>query len=325
MNNMKINIKSLLPIALALFLPGLNLFSNNSIEDVSSFDLYQKWFYASIVLYVLWFILARVTRINGKYQIRNTILAIVASVVVVYLFMVLGVFRVNNAIKWVFIIKIISASILFLTIQYAMQASKNLMQLRLEKEQLQTENYKVQLEALRSKIDPHFLYNSFNTLRSMIRQQDEKSEQFVLSLSDFYRQTLKYNESTTIKLCEEIKVLESYLFLMKNRNEEALHINIEIANEYFEHQILILALQTVVENCFKHNMMTSKQPLKIQIKSLPEYRIEISNNIQPKLFAPTTLGYGLENLKKRYELLGINHGVEVQHNENEFIVKLKLL
>lgn len=322
---MKLNIKNLLPIALALFLPGLNLFSNNSIEDVSSFDLYQKWFYASIVLYALWYILARVTRINGKYQIRNIVLVIVASVIMVYLFMVLGIFKVNNAVKWIFIIKIISASILFLTIQYAMQASKNLMQLRLEKEQLQTENYKVQLEGLRSKIDPHFLYNSFNTLRSMIRQQDEKSEQFVLSLSDFYRQTLKYNESTTIKLCEEIKVLESYLFLMKNRNEEALQINIEIANEYFEHQILILALQTVVENCFKHNMMTSKQPLKIQIKSLPDYRIEISNNIQPKLFALTTSGYGLENLKKRYELLGINNGVEVQHNDNEFIVKLKLL
>lgn len=322
---MKLNIKNLLPIALALFLPGLNLFSNNSIEDVSSFDLYQKWFYASIVLYALWYILARVTRINGKYQIRNIVLVIVASVIMVYLFMVLGIFKLNNAVKWIFIIKIISASILFLTIQYAMQASKNLMQLRLEKEQLQTENYKVQLEGLRSKIDPHFLYNSFNTLRSMIRQQDEKSEQFVLSLSDFYRQTLKYNESTTIKLCEEIKVLESYLFLMKNRNEEALHINIEIANEYFEHQILILALQTVVENCFKHNMMTSKQPLKIQIKSLPDYRIEISNNIQPKLFALTTSGYGLENLKKRYELLDINNGVEVQHNDNEFIVKLKLL
>lgn len=313
-----------MPIALALFLPGLNLFSNNNLQDVSSFDLYQKWFYASIVLYVLWYILARASRTNGKHKIRNTALVIVASVLVVYLFIVLGVFKVNNDVKWVFIIKIISASILFLTIQYAMQASKNLMQLRLEKEQMQTENYKVQLESLRAKIDPHFLYNSFNTLRSMIRQQDEKSEQFVLSLSDFYRQTLKYNESTTIKLCEEVKVLESYLFLMKNRNEEALQVNIDIANEHYEHQILILALQIVVENCFKHNMMTSKQPLKIQIKSLPDYRIEITNNIQPKLFAPTTSGYGLENLKKRYELLGINNGVEVQHNDNVFIVKLKL-
>lgn len=158
----------------------------------------------------------------------------------------------------------------------------------------------------------------------MVRQQDINSEQFILSLSDFYRQTLKYNESTTIKLSEEVKVLESYLFLMKNRNKEAVQVSIDIAEEHYEHQIITLALQTVVENCFKHNMMTSKQPLKIQIKSLPDYRIEISNNIQEKLSTPTTSGYGLENLKKRYELLGINNGVEVKQNEQEFIVKLKL-
>lgn len=321
---MKLNIEKILPIALALFLPGLNLFSNLNLQDNSSFGFYQKWLYASIVLYVLWHILERVSRTEGKYKIRNTALSVIASVSVIYLLFMLGLFKANNDIKWMFIIKIISASVLFLIIQYALKASKNLMQLRLEKEQIQTENYKVQLESLRAKIDPHFLFNSLNTLRSMVRQQDINSEQFILSLSDFYRQTLKYNESTTIKLSEEVKVLESYLFLMKNRNKEAVQVSIDIAEEHYEHQIITLALQTVVENCFKHNMMTSKQPLKIQIKSLPDYRIEISNNIQEKLSTPTTSGYGLENLKKRYELLGINNGVEVKQNEQEFIVKLKL-
>ncbi|MDX3915618.1 MAG: histidine kinase [Pseudosphingobacterium sp.] len=321
---MKINIDKILPVVLAIFLPGLNLFSNAGLQDEYPLGFYKKWWYASLVLFVLWKFLEWVGQIKSKYRYLLMAISIAVFTTSVYLFFTLVVFKHNESVKWMLIVKLTSASSLILVIQYALQAGKNLMQLRLEKEQMQTENYKVQLEALRAKIDPHFLFNSLNTLRSMVRKQDINSEQFVLSLSDFYRQTLKYNESTTIKLYEEVKVLESYLFLMKNRNEEAVQVSIDIAKEHYEYQILTLALQTVLENCFKHNMMTSKQPLKIQIKSLPDYRIEISNNIQQKLSAPTTSGYGLENLKKRYELLGINNGLEVQQDEKEFIVKLKL-
>ncbi|WP_449399567.1 sensor histidine kinase [Chryseobacterium wanjuense] len=189
---------------------------------------------------------------------------------------------------------------------------------------MQTENYKVQLEALRTKADPHFLFNSLNTLRTMVRHRDPKSEQFILSLSDFYRQTLRYNESTLIKLIDEVKVLESYLFLMKNRNEEAIQISIHIAEELYEYQIPTLALQTVVENCFKHNMMTSKMPLNIDIQSVANY-IEIKNNVQPRITNSSSSGYGLENLKKRYELLNIENGMDIESTDDYFLVKLKLI
>lgn len=322
---MKLTIKNILPIVLAGFLPVLNLFSNRNMQGNSSLDFYTKWMSASFVLFVLWHVLDRVLRIKSKYKTGYIIASILASVSVVYLFFTLAIVEVNEQEKWMFIIKLISASVLFLVIQSALKANQSLMQMKLKKEQLQTENYKVQLEALRAKIDPHFLFNSLNTLRSMVRQQEPKSEQFVLSLADFYRQTLKYNDASILKLSEEIKVLDSYLFLMKNRNESAVQVSTAIASEHFEHQIPTLAIQSVVENCFKHNMMTSKLPLKIEIKSLPDYRIEISNNIQLKLSSQTHSGYGLKNLRKRYELLGINKGVEVQQSEKEFIVKLKLL
>lgn len=132
----------------------------------------------------------------------------------------------------------------------------------------------------------------------MVRQQEPKSEQFVLSLSDFYRETLRFNDASVLKLYEEIKVLESYLFLMKNRNESALQLNINITKKYFEHQIPTLALQSIIENCFKHNLMTSKQPLKIEVKSLSDLRISISNNVQLKLSSQVQTGLGLSNLKK---------------------------
>ncbi|MEL7063062.1 MAG: histidine kinase, partial [Bacteroidota bacterium] len=101
--------------------------------------------------------------------------------------------------------------ILFLGIQYVLHSQRKSSRLFLEKERLQTENYKSQLQVLQAKIDPHFLFNSLNTLRSMVRQSHENSEQFILSLSDFYRQTLTYNENTQLQLSEELAVLESYI------------------------------------------------------------------------------------------------------------------
>ena len=92
----------------------------------------------------------------------------------------------------------------------------------------------------------------------MVRQQHTNSEQFVMSLSQFYRQTLKHNEDTTLPLSEEIDVLESYLFLMKSRHGDAVFVSLQIDPALFSLHLPTLALQAVAENCFKHNSMTSK-------------------------------------------------------------------
>lgn len=323
MKKLKINAEKLLPIALAVFLPGLNLFSNSALQEEYELDFYKKWFYATLVLYPLWLVLEWVSKMKFKYKFLLIILSIILFTAIIYF--LLALFEEWTAIRWVFIIKFFSASMLFLVIQYALQTQKNVTQLKIEKEQMQTENYRAQLESLRAKVDPHFLFNSLNTLRTMVRHNDAKSEQFILSLSDFYRQTLKYNEAKVIKLLDEIKLLESYLFLMKNRNGEAISITIDIQKELYKMHIPTLAMQTVVENCFKHNMMTSKAPLKIEIINTADDAIEVINNIQPKLVKQPTSGYGLEFLKKRYELLGIYDGVEIDQTEEEFTTRLKLI
>lgn len=323
MKKLKINAEKLLPIALAVFLPGLNLFSNSALQEEYELDFYKKWFYATLVLYPLWLVLEWVSKMKFKYKFFLIILSIILFTAIIYF--LLALFEEWTAIRWVFIIKFFSASMLFLVIQYALQTQKNVTQLKIEKEQMQTENYRAQLESLRAKVDPHFLFNSLNTLRTLVRHNDAKSEQFILSLSDFYRQTLKYNEAKVIKLLDEIKLLESYLFLMKNRNGEAISITIDIQKELYKMHIPTLAMQTVVENCFKHNMMTSKAPLKIEIINTADDAIEVINNIQPKLVKQPTSGYGLEFLKKRYELLGIYDGVEIDQTEEEFRTRLKLI
>ena len=198
LKKIRFNIDVILPIALALFLPGLNLFSNAVIKEEYTLDFYKKWLYASVVLYVLWHTLHWFSKFKIKYKFLLIAATVLLSIILAYLFFMLTTFKEYDHIKWLFFIKLISASVLFLTIQYSLNAEKNIAALKIEKEKIQTENYKVQLESLRSKIDPHFMFNSLNTLRTMVRHQDLKAEQFILSLSDFYRQTLQYNEATII-------------------------------------------------------------------------------------------------------------------------------
>lgn len=323
---MKLPIEKILPIALCIVFPALNAITTRgsiNITDVDSLIL-LRWVSVSAMLYLLWILLDYISKKAETYRFLKSIIAATALLIIIYNIFLLTPLFENKNLKWMFVVRYFIAIIPFLIIQYAFRANKKVAQLELEKQQIQTENYKVQLEALRTKADPHFLFNSLNTLRTMVRHRDPKSEQFILSLSDFYRQTLRYNESTLIKLIDEVKVLESYLFLMKNRNEQAVQISIQIAEELYEHQIPTLALQTVIENCFKHNMMTSKIPLYIEIKSADNY-IEIKNNIQPRITNSSSSGYGLENLKKRYELLNIDNGVDIESTDKHFLIRLKLI
>ena len=323
---MKLPIEKILPIALCIVFPALNAITTRSIINITDVDslILLRWVSFSAMLYLLWILLDYISKKAETYRFLKSIIAATALLIIIYNIFLLTPLFENKNLKWMFVVRYFIAIIPFLIIQYAFRANKKVAQLELEKQQIQTENYKVQLEALRTKADPHFLFNSLNTLRTMVRHRDPKSEQFILSLSDFYRQTLRYNESTLIKLIDEVKVLESYLFLMKNRNEQAVQISIQIAEELYEHQIPTLALQTVIENCFKHNMMTSKIPLYIEIKSADNY-IEIKNNIQPRITNSSSSGYGLENLKKRYELLNIDNGVDIESTDKHFLIRLKLI
>ncbi|MCB0631667.1 MAG: histidine kinase [Saprospiraceae bacterium] len=324
--NFKLNINAILPLALAIFLPVLNLVSNRDWSEVQANpgQFIYRWIFTVVILYFLWYNLQWVTRKGKEFRWINIIGVLLLVLGISYLSVSLF-FPVEEGIKWQLIIKFCFATTLMLIIQYALHANSNISRLELEKEQMQTENYKVQLEALRAKVDPHFLFNSLNTLRTMVRNHHEQSEQFVLSLSDFYRHTLNYNETTTIPLRDELTVLNSYLFLMKSRNENAFNVSMEIDPDYEQLMIPTLALQSVVENCFKHNTMTSNHPLNIEILSTGDHAICVKNNIQPKLAPAKGSGFGLENIKRRYELLRVPRGVEVNRKEATYEVSLKLI
>ncbi|OJJ22470.1 hypothetical protein BKI52_07250 [marine bacterium AO1-C] len=319
---MKLKINLILPIALAVILPGLSFYSNTRPVIMQyNENIYKRWIVVSVILYILWYFLWYL--LTPKTTQRKWALGVMGFALITINY---GMFNhpdftvnIHNLVRFFL------AGVIILVVQYAVRAQQNVAQLRVEKEQMQTENYKVQLKALRTKVDPHFLFNSLNTLRSMVRQQHQNSEQFIISLSDFYRQILRHNENTTLLLSEELIVLQAYLFLMKSRNEEAVLVNLTIDESLHSWQLPSLALQVVVENCFKHNSMTSKMPLRIKVSSTQDGYIEVSNNVQPRLSPEESSGYGLDLLRKRYALMNIEQGVLIQEDETQFSVQLKLI
>ena len=322
---MSTRINTILPIVLAITLSGLGLYTHSRTLFPENIGFFVFWFIVSLFLYLLWQLLWLLSDKQSRNKKRRSIIGL--SIVLIVFLAVSFAFVTKNQedLELDFLIRLILVLVLILGFQYGLKAQQNISNLQIEKEQLQTENYKAQLKALRAKIDPHFLFNSLNTLRSMVRHQHPNSENFIMSLSDFYRQTLKYDENSTLELSEELNVLKSYLFLMKNRNEEAVSVNIDIDSGLFQHRLPTMALQVVAENCFKHNSMTSKMPLNIEVSQTPDKYIRVRNNIQPKIGEEKASGFGLDLLRKRYKLMNVERGVVIEETPNDFSVKLKLI
>ncbi len=322
---MKVKISHILPIILAIILPGLSFYTKLELETIGQLGFYLGWLVASLLLYLLWHILWYLWK--PEAAIKSPIFWIL----VVLFASILGGMVYSSAtdeispINWPYPLRFLLVSIVFLAIQYALKAQQNITQLLLEKEQIQTENYRVQLKALQAKVDPHFLFNSLNTLRSMVRQGHENAETFIINLSDFFRQTLRNNENSTIPLSEELAVLESFLFLMKNRNEKAIKVTMDISDQDLSKHVPTLALQVIAENCFKHNSMTTKHPLHIKVQSMAGDYLAVTNNVQAKIIPEENSGFGLELLRKRYALMKIENGILIESKPDFFTVQLKLL
>jgi LytS/YehU family sensor histidine kinase len=176
---------------------------------------------------------------------------------------------------------------------------------------------------LQKQIDPHFLFNSLSTLRSMIRRGTPQAEEFVLSLSEIYRQMLQSNYQL-VTLEEEMNTVRSYLFLIKQRYDTGLVLKEQIATVQLSRKLPFLAVQTLVENAVKHNSISEKSPLSITITTTVDGRLSVENDRNPKYSSDPDSGVGLSNLQKRYELLGGGQRFEIKQDERTYCVILPL-
>ena len=190
---------------------------------------------------------------------------------------------------------------------------------------LKTENIRSQFEILKQQISPHFLFNSLSTLHSMIRLQNPKSEQFVIKLSEMYRQLLVKRQLDFVTVREELSFVNDYIYMLNARFDKMLDITINIPEEIMNRIIPTFSLQLLLENCMKHNVVSYEKPLHIKISMSGSDAIAIENNIQAKVSHVEKSGYGLESLLKRYALLGSPDGVVVHSDAELFRVTIQLL
>lgn len=193
----------------------------------------------------------------------------------------------------------------------------------IEKEQAKRKALHHQLEALRSQINPHFLFNTLNSLNRLIREQPDKASVFVSKLSWLLRTTLQQSEKDYITLEEELGYLEAYIFLQKERFGEKLVIDVSIPDQMRKVNIPSFSLQLLVENAIKHNVISSKQPLKVQIYFEDKFLI-VSNPIQKRSDSVESIGKGLSSLSIRFQFLN-KKDIQVEKTENLFLVKLPIL
>lgn len=193
---------------------------------------------------------------------------------------------------------------------------------RIENEHLKQQSLQNELIALKNQIDPHFLFNSLNSLTSLIRD-NETATQFVKKLSYMYRYILQSGDSDLVSVKDELKFLESYTYLMCTRYRDRFCIDINIDSQYLEQEIPPLALQLLVENSVKHNEISETHPLKVSIYS-KDGSIYVDNPMRLRnTFAEGTKN-GLLNLRKRYILL-LKKELTVRTENDIFSVQLPLI
>lgn len=319
-----------LPFIIAVLLPVLNLLNNVPFTGHWDFWAFApRWALVSTFMLALWFLNEKLTRLRKgalwvSVLIAGNLLFIATFILVEYGLMPAGLNFPETVSRWSIGIKLTLAAALFVTIQQTLKSIKENERLRSENYALLSENYKAQLEQLQKQVNPHFLFNSLSTLRTMIRSEDRQSEEFVLKLSDVYRRLLQTRESNVVSLKEELGFLDAYLYLIKVRHDDALTISIHIFEDAMAYSVPVFALQLLVENCIKHNIISGSHPLHVWIEQRDHQSVTVRNNFQPKKKNVQSFGMGLENLRKRYQLMGIDNGVEIRNDEKQYAVTLKL-
>lgn len=194
----------------------------------------------------------------------------------------------------------------------------------LEKEQLERENIHSQLEGLKNQVNPHFLFNSLNTLTYLIPEDQELAVRFVQQLSKVYRYILEIGDRKLICLSEELEFLESYVFLLKERFGENFKVDINIPNEFLSMKVVPLSIQILIENAIKHNIISALKPLKIEISVENNQKLIVKNNLQKKNQVMNSTKVGLQNIKNRYSFFS-DQKVEVFATADSFVVSIPLI
>ncbi len=192
-------------------------------------------------------------------------------------------------------------------------------------QQMQQEKIQFQFQVLRNQINPHFLFNSFNTLVSVIEDNPKMAVSYVEHLSEFFRNIVNYRDKDVISVGEEITLMQTYFYLQQKRYGDHLKLNIDVSEEAKKHTFIPpLTLQLLLENAIKHNAVSKETPLLVELFIQDGKWLVMRNNINPKLRKEIGSGMGMQNIINRYNLL-TKEPVLVNNDGDHFTVSLPTL
>ncbi|WP_343303876.1 histidine kinase [Chitinophaga niabensis] len=193
-----------------------------------------------------------------------------------------------------------------------------------EQEMMEKLHLEQEFDNLKQKVNPHFLFNCFNTLSSLISEDKKLAEEFLDELSKVYRYLLRNNESGMSTVEQEVNFIQSYYQLLKTRHGESFQMHVKIDNGFMLYELPALSLQLLVENAVKHNVVSKQEPITLTITSTEDGYLVIENNLVKKLNKPESMGIGLLNIREKYRLLR-RYDVRINELENRFVVVLPLI
>jgi acyl-CoA thioesterase FadM len=191
-------------------------------------------------------------------------------------------------------------------------------------QRLEQEKTEVHIRALQAQVNPHFLFNSLNSLSALIDDDTRQASIFLDELSAVYRYLLRANDQVLTPLATELAFIRSYSHLLQTRHGNALRVRWQVDHPLLNRQLPPLTLQLLVENAVKHNVALPDQPLTIAITTDEHDRLQVRNNVQRKTVRVASNGVGLANIWSKYQML--NQPLPtILEDEGQFVVTLPLI
>ncbi len=220
------------------------------------------------------------------------------------------------------IILIVVLALIISILNYALYSYRSVAQAQINRIQLKREIVDLQMETLRSQLRPHFLFNSLNTISSLMHSNKNEAELFIRRLAQIYNYTLDNYSKKAISLNDELSLVVSYVEMMRARFGNHITLVTDIPHDTLDKRILPLSLQSLVENAMKHNVVNDEHQLTISIMGSEDIvRVENNKTVAPAIVESNHIG--LSNLQKRYRLWD-NHKVSIYNHEHSFAVTIPI-
>ena len=312
----------------------VGLYSNNPLNLI-----FENIFFSTISTTLLWvgcrYIVLKIWIIFPweknplKHLISEVLFISIYNLLAVGIIFIIGFYYLtaDAATKYSFIEIYTSAVIVSLVITFIHEGVYlylEWMKSNKRSQELEKESLLSQFETLKNQVNPHFLFNSFNTLITLIEEDKEAAVEYVQKLSDFFRTILQLRDKSIISIQEEFELIKTYSFLQMKRYGNNLVLNNNVSPEYMKKFIAPLMLQMLVENAIKHNVIATGRPLNIEVSTTENGYIMVKNNIQKRTEEEPSAGLGLQNIKNRYKFLS-DKEVEIIVSANYFSVAIPML